>query len=476
MNLLSRVVWSEGMHLAQHHFQAQSRYFEDLIAFAFSTLFFKPYGLTGLELDPEALTNGTVSLTHARGIMPDGLAFQFPEDPLPDPLDILDSFSPTQDGHVVLLAIHRFRPRQANHAPAAEVGAAVARFTGRTRPISDEITGQDEKPVELARKNFRLLLDTDSSDDLVCLPLARVRRSGSGHFIYDPAFIPPCIQIGASDALMQLVGRLIDRLDAKAAALIAQRQASRTTLAEYASREIADFWLSHTLHSSLPILRHLFQSRSCHPEALFTEVSRLAGALCTFALHSHPRSLPLYDHDDLGSCFGMLERHIREHLEVVLPTRSLTIPLRQANTGQLEASSELDAQTLDTYRDFLIESSPYFHLGSVTDGRCFGQAHWFLGVRSAAGAGDLITRVPTLVKMCSAKHIARLVRDAFPGMKLEHTPVPPAEVSPRTGTQYFRVQTAGPCWLSITQTGQVGVYVPAAIPDAQLELTVVPES
>jgi len=24
---LSKVVWSEGMYLAQHHFQAQSRYF-----------------------------------------------------------------------------------------------------------------------------------------------------------------------------------------------------------------------------------------------------------------------------------------------------------------------------------------------------------------------------------------------------------------------------------------------------------------
>jgi type VI secretion system protein ImpJ len=31
MKPLSRVVWHEGMHLAQHHFQAQNRYFEDSI-------------------------------------------------------------------------------------------------------------------------------------------------------------------------------------------------------------------------------------------------------------------------------------------------------------------------------------------------------------------------------------------------------------------------------------------------------------
>ena len=47
--LLSRIVWSEGMHLAQHHFQTQSRYFEDLVAFTLSSLFYRCYGFAGLE-------------------------------------------------------------------------------------------------------------------------------------------------------------------------------------------------------------------------------------------------------------------------------------------------------------------------------------------------------------------------------------------------------------------------------------------
>ena len=67
MKLLSRVVWSEGMHLGPHHFQVQSRYFEDSIQFAISSLWFASYGLAGLELDADALYNGSVSLLHARG-------------------------------------------------------------------------------------------------------------------------------------------------------------------------------------------------------------------------------------------------------------------------------------------------------------------------------------------------------------------------------------------------------------------------
>src|SRR5438445_13473181 len=91
MRVLSRVVWSEGMYLGPHHFQAQSRYFEDSIQFATGSLWFSSYGLAGLEMDAEALHNGTVSLIHARGIMPDGLPFHIPEsDSIPAARPIAD--------------------------------------------------------------------------------------------------------------------------------------------------------------------------------------------------------------------------------------------------------------------------------------------------------------------------------------------------------------------------------------------------
>ena len=96
MRLLSRVVWSEGMYLGPHHFQAQSRYFEDSIQFATSALWFASFGLVGVELDAEALHNGTVSLVHARGILPDGLPFNMPEsDALPDARPVADNFPPS---------------------------------------------------------------------------------------------------------------------------------------------------------------------------------------------------------------------------------------------------------------------------------------------------------------------------------------------------------------------------------------------
>src|SRR5215471_7433889 len=133
MKLLSRVVWSEGMYLGPHQFQAQSRYFEDSLHFAASSLCFASYGLAGIELDTDALYNGTVSLLHARGIFPDGLAFNMPEsDPLPEPRAIARHFAPTSDGVVVRLAIP---PRRANGQNCAIDGTPAngARFVEEVR-------------------------------------------------------------------------------------------------------------------------------------------------------------------------------------------------------------------------------------------------------------------------------------------------------------------------------------------------------
>ena len=98
MRSLSRVVWSEGMYLGPHHFQAQSRYFEDSTKFATASLWFAPYGVAGCALDSEALQNGTVAVLHARGIFGDGLPFEIPEcDDLPPARALGDLFPPTRD-------------------------------------------------------------------------------------------------------------------------------------------------------------------------------------------------------------------------------------------------------------------------------------------------------------------------------------------------------------------------------------------
>jgi type VI secretion system protein ImpJ len=445
MRTLSPVVWSEGMHLAQHHFQHQTRYFEDAASFALETLFFEPWGLVASELDEEALLNGTVSLLHGRGVMPDGLTFHFPEDEPPAPLEIRERFSPTQDAHLLLLGIPRYRPEAANCE--ADGVSAGARYRSTPRRVADDTTGHDEKQVVVAAKNFRLLLDVEATDDLVSMPLARIRRDGAGHFVYDPDYIPPCLQIRASEGLLDLLGRLVEILDSKAEALARDRTGGGGTASDYAGREVVGYWLSHAVHASLPGLRHHRETRTAHPEALYREMARLAGALCTFTAGAHPRDLPGYDHTDLEGTFRELDRHIRRNLEVVLPTGAARIVLSPME--------------------------PYFHSGSVLDKRCLAPgAEWYLSVRPATADPELPARVPKVVKICSSKHIVRLVREAYPGLGLVPVSSPPSGLSPRVGDRYFRIERTEPCWKSISETAEVGVYVPAAVEAAEFEIVV----
>jgi type VI secretion system protein ImpJ len=224
MHLMSRVVWSEGMHLAQHHFQAQNRYFEERSAFVFASLFYQGYGFAGLEFDHDALLNGTVALTHARGVMPDGTPFHFPDQELPAPLPVRELFSPTQHAHRVLLTLPVYRPDQANCQVEPAPSGLDPRYAPTTRMVPDETTGQSPREVAVARSNFRLLLDVQPGTDLITLPAARIRRDGSGRFVYDPDFVPPCTQIGASQRLMDTLGRLLDVLEAKSDAMANERR------------------------------------------------------------------------------------------------------------------------------------------------------------------------------------------------------------------------------------------------------------
>ena len=445
MKLLSRVVWSEGMHLGPHHFQVQSRYFEDSIQFATSSLWFEPYGVAGLRVDPEALRNGTVSLLHARGIFPDGLSFNMPEsDALPAPRSIAEHFPPTHEGITVLLAIPARKPNGSN---CSLDNGLDARYVAESQVLHDENTGSDERPVKVGRKNLRLLFETEPAGDLLTLPIARVIRDGAGHFLYDPVFIPPLLQISASDRLMVLLQRLIEILDEKSANI---SQGAGKRRGDLATREIANFWLLHAINAAVPPLRHQLIAKRGHPEELFVELSRLAGALCTFALEAHPRDLPLYDHRNLGEAFEKLDRHIRAHLETIVPTNCLSIPLRPAGD--------------------------YFYEGEMADQRVLGRSRWVFAIHAEMGEPELMTRAPQLIKVCSPPFVRELVKRALPGLALTHLPVPPPAISTSPEVQYFGISRGGPCWDHMVQTRRVGVYVPGEFPNPEVEILVVLES
>jgi type VI secretion system protein ImpJ len=451
MKHLSKVVWHEGMYLGPHHFQVQSQCFEDLVHFSTSSLWFAPYGVINCKLDADALQNGMLSVVHARGLFPDGMAFQMPDaDALPPVLNINGLFSTTRESLLVYLAVPERRPEGPNCALDSESSQMDLRYQAEMLTLPDENTGRDEKQIQIGRKNIRFALETQDNTGLVKLPVARVLRDGSGRFIFDPSFIPPCLQISASERLLVIARTLVDILDEKSASLSRARRATAQGRAGYSSEEIASFWFVHTVNESLSVLRHLSVSERGHPEQLYIEMSRLGGALCTFGLESHPESLPAYNHDDLEKCFGPLNQHIRVHLELVVPSNCVQIPLVLAGKN--------------------------FRNGEVLDQRCLDRARWVLAVRAETGEAEIIAKTPRLIKLCSKDLLPELVKTALPGLGLVHLPIPPSAIAPKVEFQYFGISRTGNSWEHIVQTRKVGVYVPDDLPGAEIELLVVLES
>lgn len=450
MKRLSKVVWFDGMYLGPHLFQSQNRAFEELIHASVADLWFEAYGVIGQELDAEALRNGVVSLVHCRGLLPDGLAFHMPDsDPLPAPREIGDFFPPTRESLIVQLAVPALRESGPNCAMGNGDDPQNLRYTAEDRVVFDETTGLDQKTVRLGRKNLRFLFGPENAEGLVAMRIARVLRDGTGHLIYDPAFIPPCLQISASERLMMIARRIIEILTSKSESLSLARRATSRFRTGFSSQDVAAFWFVHTVNTSLAVLRHLYLTQRGHPEQLYTEMARLAGGLCTFGLDSHPQTLPLYDHRNLDQCFQALDHHIRAHLELVVPTNYVVIDLKA--------------------------SGRYTYEGDITDQRCLDRARWILAVHSGIGEAELISRAPRLVKICSSDLLPELVKTALPGLSLTHLPVPPSAIAPRVEYQYFGISRAGSCWEHIVQTRKVGVYVPGDIPTPELELAVILE-
>jgi type VI secretion system protein ImpJ len=447
MKYLSRVVWSEGMYLAPHHFQTQSRYFEDSIAFLSASLWREPWGLLHLEMDTKAIANGAVAILGAAGIFQDGLAFDMPtSDALPAARSV-ESLAKPSDAEILLyLAI----PARRNDGyDLSTDDPAPSRYSGIPRMVRDETNGVDEYEVALARKNIAILSEAELASGVLAFPIARIKRTPAGTFSYDPESIPCSLRVSASDVLMLQLRRLLAVIAEKTATIARPVQQGNRLRSNALAMDIANYWFLHALHSTLPVLHHLLNTRHAHPSECFLELSRLAGALCTFALESDPKDLPSYNHSDPGPAFRAISAHILHHLEIVVPTNS--VQLRFTTAG------------------------PYIHNAGVTDERCLRRARWILGIRSSLGESEQLRLVPRLIKVCSARFVGELVKRALPGMPLTHLPVPPAALRDSVDMQYYSIDTAGPCWQHILQTKSVGIYIPGEISDAEFTLTVLLE-
>lgn len=449
MSSLHPVLWTKGTRLTPQHLQAQDRYLDELLRLQLGALTFCPWGLTKYEIDREALSGGTLVVRAVAGRFPDGLLFEAPGvDPAPPPRPLEEAWRQDQRTMVVSIAVPEYRPGARNvsgHETRASGAAATARWRAEELLARDETTGLAERPIQIARPNLRLLLEGESAEGYVAMPIARLLRGTTGEVSPDPAFIPPLLDVAASAILLGLSRRIVERVAAKGSTLAGARRQRNQGLADFSVTDVASFWLLYTLNTHLPLLRHLHEVRGGHPSDLWEALVALAGALSTFAPNA--RALPAYEHDRLGECFAALEAQILELLETAVPESAVSLPLRVIR--------------------------PAVQAVAIDQEKWLAAPHWYLAVSAPLRQADLLARVLHGCKVGSADVVDTLIRQALPGLEMTHVPQPPGGVPLKMDFLYFALQRAGSAWDAIARSRNLAVYVPAELLEARFELVVV---
>ena len=433
-----QVLWSEGLFLTQHHFQQRDRYIEKDAAFRISSVasFFR--GVSQLVIDAEAIANRMFTVQELEGVLPDGTTVRIPRVDEPPPSRSLEeAFGPTVSALGVYLGLPIARPGLPGVRMGGEGRAIQTRHAREFVNVPDQVTGEGEREIAYTKKELRILFSGESLNDYDCLKIAEVVRNAEGVMVLNDKFVPPATAIGASPFLKNLVKGLLEVCSAKSDALVDKVRQRTAQVADFTGSDMPNFLLLHTINSAIPALTHFYNHPATPPLEAFQALSSLAGALCTFTVGSHPRDLPVYDHDDLGACFQKLSARLRDLLDLVLQARYVKIPL--------------------------VQKEPTHFSGAIPDPQLTTTAQFYLGVKADIPESKVIADFPLHGKIISPDKMTVLIERNLPGVGLMYVAHPPASLPVKAGMAYFRLENSGDRWNYVCQANAISIYAPPAL-------------
>lgn len=227
--------------------------------------------------------------------------------------------------------------------------------------------------------------------------------------------------------------------------LMAMRRESNARMADFAVADVSLFWLLNALNSAEPVLNHFLRHPQVHPERLYEALASLAGSLLTFSLDHTTADIPPYRHQALTEVFPPLFKLLGVLLEASLPSRVVAIEM--------------------THDDRRKRWHARLH-----DPRLREEADFYLSVRSALPAAQLLEQLPQQCKAGSPDEVDRVVNGSQPGIPLKAMSHVPAAIPLRLENQYFTLDMTHPAAQAMLAEGSCVFYVPGLLGDPELEL------
>ena len=440
MAIEAKVVWSEGIFITPQHFQQFERYLESglrQLAVSKEGYF---WGFSSLVLDSDGLKHGVLGIREAEGIFPDGSIFVFSQKQLENlSLKVPENIKDTK----VYLAITL--PSSVNNEIDflnQNSSANSYRYKAFEKTLADTTNSElDGRQITLADLNPTLILENDLTSNQTALPIAVIRSSSADfEIILDESYIPPSLGSQKQQYLKAYISEIYGLLMQKSNSLANAVNDPNTG----GSVEVMDFMMLQTINRYLAYLHHENEgARQTHPEQLFVNLSKLCADLMTFLPSRKVGDVPIYEHNDLASCFGKLFFNLRKSLSIVLEQRAIRIPL------DLRDEATRVAQTPDQ---------------SLLD-----KASFVLAIKADMPNEALRQKIPSVVKIGTVEKVKELVAYHLPGIKVHALSVAPRELPYHSGYVYFELDKKHELWDMFDTSSGMAFHLAGNFPNLDVE-------
>ncbi|KOC87280.1 type VI secretion system baseplate subunit TssK [Winslowiella iniecta] len=441
---VSRPLWIEGAFLAPQQFQQQARW-EALTNQCIAQLGLNhPWGVVNARFDEDALRLNRLKARHIAVRMQDGTLIDSDHaDNLPAALDLERVIPADLRSVTVLLALPLEHANGGNCQLDSAAGDRPLRYQQEWVAVQD-LFGSEQESIAVERYALSLRFDCDNNDEYLTCPLLRLQRDGQGGWLPDGQYIPPLLTFGANPLLVDQLSLRVAQLRTKRTRLMGMRRESNQRMADFAVADVSLFWLLNALNTYEPVLMDFEAAPMLHPEIIYRELVKLAGALLTFSLEHDMDAIPRYDHQQLNEVFPPLFNLISTLLEASLPSRVIAIELENVRENQWRAQ--------------------------LNDSRLREDADFYLSVRSDLPAHQLQKQFPQLCKVGTPDEVSNIINVALNGIPLIPLSHVPAAIPLRLENQYFALDLSHPSAKAMLEAGSCAIYVPGILSGVKLEL------
>lgn len=436
---MEKLIWSEGLLLAQQHFQQWDDYHDRLASFRSDHARPCNWGVSRLEYCDSSLANGILRITACDVIFRNGRVVRFTDRQGELALDFHDCKGDILDIYLCI---------PANNAIAGISGysdnGTQSAWRASYRTVADLHDPDRKRELAFAEPNLMLKVGSENLDHYDALKIMQVSRLDDMSFRASDRYAPPCLRYDASPVLVEIVRRLTDLVRAKARIVSDRRRSFNAGIIDFGINDLLGFVFLERLSEYYMVFEAFRKNTEHHPMDVFMEMGKLYGSLCSLTEVYDIDNFPSYRHDDPGKVFIEAIEHIESLIERVMPTSIEPLKLVRENDNIVTAE--------------------------INDTRMLESRQFFLCVLVERETAEWINEFGKFTRIAARKDLEELVISAMPGIGIRHIQRPPTRMPVKAGYEYFMLEKGGRFWEAVRESRTLSLFITDEYADASVEI------